>query len=230
MKRGPKLKPTTLKRLHGTFNVTRDGKRGPEPLAPGVLLDPPEYLTEAQALRYREILADAPANLLRRWDAPTLAGYVIAESAVIEANKLRQAEGTLFAISSHGDVTLDASLKIQARFLPLMRQFGSELGFSPASRTGLKIEESPSDDPDAERWREFDRITRRIEGREPLTAEERRRNAADDRRHKRFMARMQREAEERRAREAAKREEAMKAAGNTVGLPPPGMAKAEKLN
>src|SRR5215472_11827081 len=215
MKRGPKLKPTTLKRLHGTFNVTRDGKRGPEPLAPGVLLDPPEYLSPAQAARFREILADAPANLLRRWDAPTLAGYVIAESAVIEANMARQADASPFVRSSHGVVVLSAALKLQARYLPPMKSFGELLGFSPAARAGMKIEDS-SPDPDDDRWEEFDRISRRIEGKAPLTVEEKRRNQADDRRHKRMIKQIRREAEERRAREAAEREEALKAAGNVV--------------
>jgi len=210
MKRGPKLKPTTLKRLHGTFNVTRDGKRGPEPLAPGVLLDPPEYLSPAQAARFREILADAPANLLRRWDAPTLAGYVIAESAVIEANMARQADASTFVRSSHGVVVLSAALKLQARYLPLMKSFGELLGFSPAARAGMKIEDS-SPGPDDKRWEEFDRATRRIEGKAPLTVEERRRNQADDRRHKRMMGQIRREAEERRAKEAAELEAAKQA-------------------
>ena len=171
MKRGPKLKPTALKRLHGTFNVTRDRKRGLEPLAPGVLLDPPEYLSPAQAARFQEILADAPANLLHRWDAPTLAGYVIAESAVIEANMARQADASPFMRSSHGVVVLSAALKLQARYLPLMKSFGELLGFSPAARAGMKIEES-SPDPDDKRWEEFDRITRRIEERRTRKAAE----------------------------------------------------------
>ena len=227
MKTGRKPKPAALKRLHGTFNVTRDGNRGPEPLAPGVLLDPPDYLSPAQALRFQEILAEAPANLLRRWDAPTLAGFVIAESAVIEANKARQADASPFALSSHGVVVLSAALKLQARYLPLMKSFGELLGFSPAARAGMKIENS-SPDPDDKRWEEFDRITRRIEGKAPLSAAERRRNLADDRRHKRVIAELRREQEERRAKEAAELEAAKQAAGNVIDLqtPPPGLAKA----
>src|SRR5215472_5112348 len=210
MKTGRKPKPTALKRLHGTINVTRDHERGLEPLAPGVLLDPPEYLSPAQAVRFREILADAPANLLRRWDAPTLAAYVMAESAVIEANRARQADASPFVRSSHGVVVLSAALKLQARYLPLMKSFGELLGFSPAARAGMKIEDS-SPGPDDKRWEEFDRATRRIEGKAPLTVEERRRNQADDRRHKRMMGQIRREAEERRAKEAAELEAAKQA-------------------
>jgi hypothetical protein len=106
-----------------------------------------------------------------------------------------------------------------------MKSFGELLGFSPAARAGMKIEDSPTD-PDDERWAEFDRITRRIEGKAPLTVEERRRNQADDRRHKRMMEQIRREQEERRAKEAAEREAAKQAAGNVIDLPPPGLANA----
>jgi phage terminase small subunit len=158
MKPGTKRTPASLKRLRGSFRAGRDGKRGPEPLAPGALLDPPPWLTAAQAKRFREILADAPANLLRRWDAAMLAGYVIAESRVIEG----QGGGPALVRSSHGDGTLSAAAKLQARFLPLMRHFASELGFSPASRASLRVEESASD-PDAARWQLFDEISAKIE-------------------------------------------------------------------
>ena len=90
MRRGRKPQPTRLLRLHGAYRQDRHGDRL-EPLAPGQLLDPPSYLSEAQAARFREIIETAPQNLLRRWDAPTLAGFVIAESVVIEANKARAA-------------------------------------------------------------------------------------------------------------------------------------------
>jgi phage terminase small subunit len=158
MKTGRKRKPLALKRLHGTVNVTREGQRAPEPLAPGELLDPPPWLTAAQARRFREILADAPANLLRRWDAATLAGYVIAESRVIEG----QGGGSPLVVSSHGDGTLSAAAKLQARFLPLMRQFASELGFSPASRASLRIQEAVPE-ADAARWKLWDEVTEKME-------------------------------------------------------------------
>jgi len=152
MRRGRKDKPTVLHKLHGTYRAHRHADRQ-EPLAPGVLLEPPAWLNAVQRQRFSEILADAPRNLLRKWDAPTLAGYVVAESVVIEANKARE-QGQLLGRTERGAVTITALLKVQARYLPLMKQFGELLGFSPTSRSSLKIEDTPDEtsDPDWARW------------------------------------------------------------------------------
>jgi phage terminase small subunit len=141
-----------LLRLHNAYRQDRHGDRL-EPFVPGPLLDPPSYLSEAQAARFRETIETAPKNLLRRWDAPTLAGFVIAESVVIEANKAR-AEGQLLDRTERGALTVAALLKVQQSYLPLMKQFGELLGFSPVARSTLKIENPAEemDDPDSARW------------------------------------------------------------------------------
>jgi phage terminase small subunit len=140
-----------LLRLHGAYRQDRHGDRL-EPLVPGPLLDPPSYLSEAQATRFREIIETAPQNLLRRWDAPTLVGFVIAESVVIEANKAR-AEGQLLDRTERGALTVAALLKVQSRFLPLMKQFGELLGFSPVARSTLTIEDTADrENEDPREW------------------------------------------------------------------------------
>jgi len=149
--------PTRLLRLHGVYRQDRHGDRL-EPLAPGSLLDPPSYLSEAQAARFREIIETAPQNLLRRWDAPTLAGFVIAESVVIEANKAR-AEGQLLDRTERGALTVAALLKVQRSYLPLMKQFGELLGFSPVSRSTLKIDDSADgENEDPQEWAKWEWI------------------------------------------------------------------------
>jgi phage terminase small subunit len=157
MRRGRKPQPTRLLRLHGAYRQDRHGDRL-EPLAPGPLLDPPSYLSEAQAARFREIIETAPQNLLRRWDAPTLAGFVISESVVIEANKAR-AEGQLLDRTERGALTVAALLKVQRSYLPLMKQFGELLGFSPVSRSTLKIADSADrEDEDPREWARWEWI------------------------------------------------------------------------
>jgi hypothetical protein len=90
MRRSRKPQPTKLLRLRGAYRHDRHGNRlDPLPTAP--LLQPPGWLTEAQRQRFDEILANAPKNLLRRWDEPTVAGFVVAESVVIEANRSSRA-------------------------------------------------------------------------------------------------------------------------------------------
>jgi len=157
MRRGRKPQLTRLLRLQGTYRQDRHGDRL-EPLAPGPLLDPPSYLSEAQAARFREIIETAPKNLLRRWDAPTLAGFVIAESVVIEANKAR-AEGQLLDRTERGALTVAALLKVQRSYLPLMKQFGELLGFSPVSRSTLKIDDNADgENEDPQEWAKWEWI------------------------------------------------------------------------
>ena len=152
MRRGRKPQPTKLLRLRGAYRHDRHGDRL-EPLPTGSLLEPPGWLTEAQRQRFNEILANAPKNLLKRWDGPTVAGFVVAESVVIEVNKART-EGHLLDSARGGVPTVAALLKVQSRFLPLMKQFGELLGFSPVARSTLTIEDTAEDedDPDWARW------------------------------------------------------------------------------
>jgi phage terminase small subunit len=152
MRRGRKPQPTKLLRLRGAYRHDRHGSRL-DPLPTGPLLEPPGWLTEAQRQRFDEILANAPKTLLRRWDEPTVAGFVVAESVVIEANRAR-AEGHLLDSARGGVPTVAALLKVQSRFLPLMKQFGELLGFSPVARSTLTIEDTAEDEdnPDWARW------------------------------------------------------------------------------
>jgi P27 family predicted phage terminase small subunit len=136
-----------MHRLAGTWRKGRHD--GLDPVAPGRLIEAPAYLSAAQRTRFLEIVAAAPANVLRRWDGATLAGYCIAESAVIEANLAFQREGQdhLLDKTEKGALTLSALLKVQARFLPIMKSFGELLGFSPTSRASLKIDDGAISDP-----------------------------------------------------------------------------------
>jgi phage terminase small subunit len=164
-KPGPKRTPISIKELHGTTG-TRDRRRGPEPIAPGLLIEPPAYLSPAQATRFREILVLAPRNLLRKWDSPTLAAFVVAESLLIEATLARQAEESLLELDSRGRTMVANAVKLQLRALAAMRPFISELGLSPGARASLTIDDgADTDGPEDNRWRRLLEMSRR--GRQP---------------------------------------------------------------
>src|SRR5262249_13741814 len=55
--------------------------------------------------------------------------------------------------TERGALTVAALLKVQRSYLPLMKQFGELLGFSPVSRSTLKIDDSA--DPENEDPREW---------------------------------------------------------------------------
>jgi P27 family predicted phage terminase small subunit len=152
MRRGPKRQPVALHRVHGTFRTDRHGGKDPRPK--GELLEPPDWLSSAQKKRFRQILRDAPPKLLRRWDAGLLASYVVTEAIIAETNIARCSEAGrhLLELNSKGTMNMNPLLKIQSRFIPIMRALGSELGFSPSSRAGLRLPEEQEHDPESWRW------------------------------------------------------------------------------
>ena len=158
-KRGPRPRPATLHRLKGTFRGDRHGGREPE--APGPLLRPRRYLNPQQRRRFRQILAEAPRNLLRRMDAPSVAGFIVAESLLAEATEARARKldnGALLDRSEHGQIILDALVKLQLRALAAMKPYIDMLGFSPSSRANMAVDDDDRYGEDD--WTDWDELMR----------------------------------------------------------------------
>jgi P27 family predicted phage terminase small subunit len=139
--------------MRGTYRPHRHAGHDPKPK--GELLEPPGWLSPDQKKRFSQILRDAPPKLLRRWDAGLLASYVVTESIIAETTlACATPQGChLLELNSKGTMNMNPLLKIQSRFIPILRTLGSELGFSPASRAGLRLpEEDGSGDFDTRRW------------------------------------------------------------------------------
>jgi phage terminase small subunit len=135
MKNGRPPKPLQLHRLHGTYHATKHRDRADLP-APGDLEEPPVWLSPKQRRRFRELVEQAPRRLLRQADRAMLASFVVIEGHVAEANRLQQ----------KGLGKEDAHLSRLCRFLPLLRQFASELGLSPSGRASVRLPAGESED------------------------------------------------------------------------------------
>jgi P27 family predicted phage terminase small subunit len=156
-KRGPKPRPTLLKKLHGTYRADRHD-HGPEPDAPGLLLEPPDWLPERLGVRFREIIATAPRHLLRRWDMAAVAAFVIAEGQLIDATKALEEPGAAWLIDYDAARKVAVTNKLrdlQRKAMESMRHWVDRLGFAPASRSALRLDEGydEREDPGAWRWR-----------------------------------------------------------------------------
>ncbi len=150
-KRGPKPRPTELKRLHHTIR-TPDRKRGPDALAPGGALVPPKYFTPAMQERWAEILRLAPLNVLRPIDATTLTDFVVAEAIADQA----YAEcSELIVVTERGRVR-NPALLIYFRAVEQKKAAADRLGFSPSARVGLPVDEhTHRADPEDSVWAEL---------------------------------------------------------------------------
>ena len=144
MRRGPKRKPTELKKMAGTFQPCR-APSGPQPVAPGAILDPPGHFSARQREIWQQTLANAPRNLWRAVDAGVLTGYVLGlslwETANIEQQTLDVGnQNPLLVVSERGAI-LSPYLRVMRLGAEMVARFGAELGMSPSSRSSLSVDE-----------------------------------------------------------------------------------------
>lgn len=156
-------KSTALHRLEGTFRPARHDRRRAEPVAPGALaeLPPPAWLTEAQATLWRDIIARAPAGVLRAADAELFCAYVeLADRhrrAVEVQNQLDAGRVTpLLTRAGPGSTVAESPyLRIADRCVMLMARLAAELGLSPLARVRLGAADGPllgGEDADGDGW------------------------------------------------------------------------------
>lgn len=143
-KGGPKPKPTMLKVLQGSRIRKRPG-RDPmrEPIPLGNLKDPPAQIAaDARLLSvWQQALAEAPPELLKRIDASILASWVAAY--VLHQDALAQVMKVGLLVKSPKTET-----PMQSPYLPIVNKQAlimmraiEHLGFSPAARTRIMIDE-----------------------------------------------------------------------------------------
>jgi phage terminase small subunit len=145
MRRGPKHKPTELKKIAGTLRPCRLPS-GPEPVAPCPIQGPPAHLSVRQREIWTEALAYAPRHLLRRADAGMVTGYVVGLSLLETANneqaKIDTGNPSPLLVIGHNGVTMPSPyLRIIRLAAEMIARFGAELGMSPSARAGLAVDE-----------------------------------------------------------------------------------------
>jgi P27 family predicted phage terminase small subunit len=133
---GPKPKPTALRLLHGHAN--RGGGRKPnpqEPIPPGALSEPPEWMTPEQKANWAYAIDNAPLGLLRRLDRGMLTVWIVAEDAHRRAAQLLQTTQTLLMRQEGVPMPFPSLyLGIMNRQAAVMLRAAAELGFSPSAR------------------------------------------------------------------------------------------------
>lgn len=138
-----RIKPTALKRLHGTLNPTRDRKRQGEPVPTGALSQkaPPE-LTPAERVVWRHTVRSMPPGVLFRADVQVVKAFC---RVAVRVDDLAAVLAT-----QHGrpDWSMSAAHRNLDRATVLLARLAGELGLSPAARPRLAIAPPPSP-PDA---------------------------------------------------------------------------------
>jgi P27 family predicted phage terminase small subunit len=134
--RGRPPKPTYLKLLNGNPGHRPINHDEPEP--DGDLIEPPAILSAPEQAIWRECIGNAPPGLLRKLDTYVLEQFVRALKIYRDAAAKVNESGAVVAIKG-GQWAHNPFLSVMNRQLANMTKLTAELGFSPASRTRVKI-------------------------------------------------------------------------------------------
>lgn len=136
--RGRRPKPTHLKRLQG--NPGKRALNEAEPVPEGDLYAAPEWMSDAQRESWAYAITHAPYGLLKQLDASVLAIWVVAEDLHRQAAEKVTQYGLLTKSPNAGLPLQSPYLAILNKQAQIMLKAGAELGFSPASRTRVQVE------------------------------------------------------------------------------------------
>lgn len=138
--RGRKPKPTQLKLVTGNPGKRPLNLREPMPI--GDLGAPPSWLTDSQRQAWDYALASAPPGLLKRLDQSVLVAWVVACDLHRQANEAL-AGGRLLIRSPQGHPAPSPYVSIINKQAVVMIRAASEMGFTPASRSRVEIDDAP---------------------------------------------------------------------------------------
>jgi len=138
--RGPKPKPTYLRVLDGNAGHRPLNKEEPQPA--GDLIEPPAWMTASQQDGWRYAIAKAPGGLLRQLDQSILSVWVIAEDLHRQASEKVARHGALVRVGANGAWQQNPYMPILNKQAILMMKAAAEMGFTPSSRTRVRVEKS----------------------------------------------------------------------------------------
>lgn len=142
---GPKPQPTHLKVVKGNPGKRALNRREPKPT--GNLYDPPEWLTDSQRTVWAYAIETAPHGLLKRIDQSTLTVWVIAQDLHRQAvAKLNASEGAMLIKTPNGMPAQSPYLSIVNKQAQIMLKAAGEMGFTPASRSKVEIDQPDEND------------------------------------------------------------------------------------
>ena len=144
--KGRKPVPSHLKVLRGNPGKRALNSREPQPA--GDLVEPPEFMSEAQKQGWSYAIENAPRGLLKKLDRSVLAAWVIAENLHRRASEMVEKFGILTKAPNTGLPMQSPYLPIVNRQAVIMLKAAEQLGFSPASRGRVQIVEDRACDAD----------------------------------------------------------------------------------
>lgn len=136
--RGGKPKPTHLKLIEGNRGRRPLNKR--EPKCVGDLCSPPDWFNQSQKDGWNYAISNAPKGMLKLLDRSTLTAWVIAEDLHRQATLAVTENGLVVSSPDKGVPMQNPYLAIINRQAVIMLKAASDLGFTPSSRSRVKVD------------------------------------------------------------------------------------------
>jgi P27 family predicted phage terminase small subunit len=135
--RGRKPKPTWLKVITG--NPGGRPLNHEEPAPAGELKEPPHWFSPRQRILWDQCTKNAPEGLLRLLDATVLEVFVVAKSVHEQAAQMIEKYGSVIK-SADGGHARSPFVGILNQQSAVMLKCAAELGFTPSSRSRVKVD------------------------------------------------------------------------------------------
>ena len=135
---GRRPKPTHLKLIAG--NPGKRPLNQDEPAPVGDLVDPPEWMTEAQQAGWRYAIEHAPMGLLKRLDLSVLSVWVVAQDLHRDAAEKVARYGAIIKAPNTGVPIQSPYVAVLNKQASIMMKAAAEMGFTPSSRSRVRTE------------------------------------------------------------------------------------------
>jgi P27 family predicted phage terminase small subunit len=113
-----------------------------EPRPGGDLHSPPDWLNEPQKDIWREAVENAPPGMLKRLDESVFQTWVVAKSLHQEATTWVNKWGSVIRVGENNTPTQSPWLNVINKQAQIMMRAAAELGFSPSSRSRVRVQGS----------------------------------------------------------------------------------------
>lgn len=144
--KGRKPKPTTLKKLEGTYRPDRASSTEPQPPVPERAPYAPRYLSDDAKKEWRRVVSVLiDLGLYTDLDYAALAMYCQAYGRWVRMER-ELADEDLVLVGSEGGMYQNPKLHVANKAWEQMRKILSEFGLTPSSRSRMQIKgkEEPS--------------------------------------------------------------------------------------
>lgn len=143
---GRPRKPTAVKRLQGTLQPCRTNKNEPIPQTALSKIVPPDFLSEKAKSLWTFAVEQAPEAMLTSLDFSVFANWADTMAKIIDCEETLKKEGHFIQDEKTGLSKPHPVAKYQNELKHLLRQYLTELGFTPASRSKVNMSTKPKDE------------------------------------------------------------------------------------